>query len=91
MIAALEWGMALYLGGCVPAFIFFLTGCAPSLLERNWHWPVIFLWPLLPLWPLRSVFQLLRDWRHLRQNSRIIIPRPNGSVGGDVLTKFPGV
>ena len=60
MTAAIQLGLAIYLGGCVPAFIFFLTGCAPSLLERNWRWPVIFLWPLLPLWPLRSVFRLRR-------------------------------
>jgi hypothetical protein len=57
MTTALVLGLIIYAGGCVPAFVFFMVGCAPSLLERNWHWPVIFLWPLLPLWPLHFVWR----------------------------------
>ncbi len=36
-----------YVVGCGAAFIFYFIGHAPSLLEHNWPWSVIFLWPLL--------------------------------------------
>jgi hypothetical protein len=57
MTAAILLGVATYAVGCVPALAFYLTGRAPSLIERSWHWPVIFLWPLLPIWPFRRVFR----------------------------------
>lgn len=72
MITALQLGVAVYLGGCVPAFVFFLIGRAPALLERNWPWPVIFLWPLLLFWPLRFVFHLLPDGKRSRQDQRAV-------------------
>jgi hypothetical protein len=63
MTATILLGMAVYTAGCVPALVFFFIGRAPSLVERTWHWPVIFLWPLLPFWPLRSIFRRLLIWK----------------------------
>lgn len=68
MTATLPWvGMGIYLAGCAPAFIFYFVGRAPSLIEGNTHWPVIFLWPLLPLWLLRRMVRRLPVVRHRRQ------------------------
>ena len=67
MTAALLWAGGIYLAGCVPAFVSFFVGRAPSLIEGNTHWPVIFLWPLLPLWPLRRVVRRFAAVQRRRQ------------------------
>jgi hypothetical protein len=73
MILTIALGVMIYAVGCGAALMFFLVGRSPSLLERNWHWPVIFLWPLLPLWPFRS---LPGKFRRLKFQRPEIITKP---------------
>jgi hypothetical protein len=47
--------LAVYIGGCILSLMFFFMGRWPSLLERDWHWPMVFLWPMVALWPVRGI------------------------------------
>lgn len=78
MTTAVLLGVAIYAGGCVPAFVFFLVGHAPALFGRNWPWLVIFVWPLLPFWPLRHGFRRLPRARHRRQ--KLVLDHPSAAA-----------
>ena len=52
-----------YTLGCIFAMVFFMIGRAPSLIERNLPWPVIFLWPLLAFWPVHALAGFFIRWK----------------------------
>jgi len=60
-------GFAAYWLGCALTMVFFMVGRTPTLNERNWPWPVVFLWPLLALWPIHLLAGLYIRRRIRRQ------------------------
>jgi hypothetical protein len=72
--------MGIYIGGCILSLMFFFTGRWPSLLERDWHWPMIFLWPMVVLWPVRWMARPFLKTRPLATQARL-----NGDYAGKSL------